>query len=84
MNSKVKELVEWMRMEIYTEITPISEVGGVKLIKAVDRMVKRILSHPDLALIDRELLPADVTFGKSFKARVRYPSIPLAEALKEE
>lgn len=38
-----KELKQEIRMTIYSQITPISEIGGEQLIESIDRMCDKIL-----------------------------------------
>ena len=79
MNNKVEELVEWVARLITGEPSQIQDEKGSWIDDPLHEMdvssnielAKQILSHPDLALIDR---------GNDNQAWV---VIPLAEALKE-
>lgn len=66
---KVKELVEWVSSKIL-------EYDGRKPIK-YGVIAREILSHPGLALIDRE------AYGTNHYGKNWHPVIPLAEAIKE-
>ena len=83
MIEKVKELVEWVAWKSYDKVA-----GGVTL-RQYQRLrnslkeshvtfAKRILSHPDLVLIDWDGYVARGYMGTNI-----YPVIPLVDALKE-
>ncbi len=74
--NKVDELVEWVAMEIYH-----AENEG--RLPDYKELAKQILSHPDLALIDRNAKPVVMPSGR-LSWKTFYHIIPLAEALKEE
>ena len=71
---KVEELVEWVAKIIYGEENHFDDLDTLDWYKEKYRTkAKQILSHPDLALIDRE----NTLFENE------YSIIPLAEAIKE-
>lgn len=98
MNDKVTELVEWVAQECYFGTDPRTHTWEEikrdypSLTKAMREMAKSILSHPDLALIDRK--PKCWHCGKEIKPSIVHDCgystssfqmvIPLAEALKEK
>ena len=107
MNDKVKELVEWVARELcfidgvkWDSIPDTTKTlfDGVVSKKQYKIRAKQILSHPDLALIDRDEMVAtgSVVIGTKgerdywlagFKARgdiCRKAVIPLSEAIKEK
>jgi len=78
MNDKVKELVEWAERQIAPCLA--YPMGSVQT--QAEGIVSRVLSHPDLALIDREKFARHIlvrTYNPGW-----YPVIPLAEAIKEK
>ncbi len=94
-NNKVEELVEWVASLSYSKV-----VGGATLLqfRKLNKGTKtshiefanKILSHPDLVLIDAEKLITNLKLiaTGTFKKKSDYPSIveciiPLAEAIKE-
>ena len=91
MNDKVKELVEWGHNRIpllncrtcqdTDKCICYGEADEGICIRAI-KIVKAILSHPDLALIDREKFARHIlvrTYNPGW-----YPVTPLAEAIKEK
>ena len=86
MNNKVEELVEWVARQLPTGASPLAsknwdEIGAVSK-EIWQRKARLILSHPDLALIDRRNYNA---FNKHEvpKGAELAMIVPLAEALKE-
>ena len=84
MDAKVKELVEWAAKTLYENhhprmFTTFEELkqnyGGSA--EAMRYEAREILSHPDLALIDRE------GEGGNHYGNNWHPVIPLAGAIKE-
>lgn len=49
--TNIEELREALTGDIYSEITPISEIGGDKLIWAIVRMIDKILGEEPLATL---------------------------------
>ena len=80
---QVKELVEWVAEKIRYADTNENPVLIPDSLRAdYLKAAKIILSHPDLALIDRERARSDFEWGIS-PIKGYYPIIPLAEAIKE-
>ncbi len=86
MNDKVNELVEWVS-DIIREATNERAIEGNRYCGLDNRFAKQILSHPDLALIDKEapLIKVDEDYSCYLHSgnRELLLVIPLAEALKE-
>ena len=85
MDKKVEELVEWVARQLYDckdkelrreDWDSMAPVIRAFYIGQYHWLIEQILSHPDLALIDRERM----VISTVAKPKV----IPLAEALKEE
>ena len=94
MNEQVERLVEWVARELYFDgedyVTgSVAEMSWREKLpyqkqRWVDKAT-RILSHPDLALIDRELEKVKIAYNEmDIELCTCPPVIPLAEALKEE
>jgi len=94
-DNKVKELVEWVAERLWGFLianAPSWEREGSEYsiihesLKGWMRGVaNQILSHPDLALIDRELEKVKIAYNEmDIELCTCPPVIPLAEALKEE
>jgi len=85
MNNKVGELVEWVAKGLRYEIkkgTISWELLDDGARAYWQHLAKVVLSHPDLALIDRGKTPCHIVLlGDD---ATYYPIIPLAEALKEK
>jgi len=100
---KVKELVEWAARELcfidgskweYIPSETMSLFDGVISKKTYRIRAKMLLSHPDLALIDREKKPPDkpinissFAYGhtiKNLESAGWKPVIPLKEELEKE
>ena len=87
MSKQVEELVEWVAKIVYGEenynyFEDLDTLSWYK--EKYHNKAKQILSHPDLALIDRDKRYPDAHFvnglvllGEKFRV------IPLAQALKE-
>ncbi|KKN12661.1 hypothetical protein LCGC14_1014110 [marine sediment metagenome] len=75
--NKVDELVKRV-----AKISIWMPEGEMKRTVGTD-VAKQILSHPDLALIDRNAKPVVMPSGR-LSWKTFYHVIPLAEALKEE
>jgi len=67
--NKVEELVEWVANEIWATIHPSRTCtlrqAGKDTMSAYYKVAKQILSHPDLALIDRENDLPEVAYHSS-------------------
>jgi len=85
MNKKVDELVEWVAREIFSICCPGYEFHDEEMYRG---FAKQILSHPDLALIDKtaQFIKTDEGNGYYLTSEPMHllPVIPLAEALKEK
>lgn len=90
MNNKVKELVEWAKLNrnpfdcsvCDTEPEGCPGCGTSAYEAGYEAGQDKLLSHPDLALIDRERAKSDFEWGVS-PIKGYLPVIPLVEAIKE-
>ena len=93
-DKKVDELVEWAEELLYNENRTPNQPPWFLVHKNDsvaehwNRVARRILSHPDLALIDRrlEIVLADINSNEDIEAEdinEPYMVIPLSEALKD-
>ena len=90
MNKKVEELVEreaeklWCFIRNFVGYRESEWKWADPFWKEKCRtQVRQFLSHPDLALIDREKVFTDYRMGRTLKVMGCAPVIPLADALEE-
>ena len=99
---RVEELIEWVANTLMPYAKQLEEEFGSgnmdNVFKLSRELAKQILSHPDLALIDRERTPPvtfpeklDADYIKAWEQGANdltrggwLPVIPLAEAIKEK
>jgi len=77
---KVEELVEWVAEQIDDRIAGFTTPYGSQHYTGLAR---QILSHPDLALIDKETNFGYYKYWVKLDDEYWHPVIPLAEHLKE-
>lgn len=84
MNKKVEGLVEWTQQTIRDHLVGDRTATSLEVHLCLTA-AKAILSHPDLALIDRERMSQYLPTKETYCFDAGWlPVIPLAEALKEE